>query len=262
MSCPTCDAQVFPLSINRKAMQFVAQFREKTDVEEADYAFHLKRLWPIIEVLASKDQRLGEWFLKGETEDEARLYRVYEAGATPTSAVLAVLREKYRGEEPLAKTIGMWNGQTVKKDGAALSLVVDTGHMPRDFELSVGEENAAVSRLGDFESVAQVVAAIADAYGAAYVTAGPRKYAAKQVFDDKPGVGWMLYLPKVVTAQQLPEARALIPVPEAGRKQTGTIIVSVTDAVFSVDNPEHVEVANRIEIRLVDQDLLPRYADV
>ena len=61
---------------------------------------------------------------------------------------------------------------------------------------------------------------------------------------------------------EVPEARALIPVPEAGRKQTGTIIVSVTDAVFSVDNPEHVEIANRIEIRLVDQDLLPRYADI
>ncbi|QBL87300.1 hypothetical protein EYA88_23285 [Burkholderia pseudomallei] len=83
----------------------------------------------------------------------------------------------------------------------------------------------------------------------------------KQVFDDKPGVGWMLYLPKVITQQQVPEARALIPVPAKG-KQTGTIIVSVTDAPFSVDNPEHVAIANRIEIRLVDQDLLPAYVDI
>ena len=72
----------------------------------------------------------------------------------------------------------------------------------------------------------------------------------------------MIYLPKVVTVQRVPEAHALIPVPEAGRKQTGTIIVSVTDGVFSVDNSEHVEAANRIEIRLVDQDLLPRYSDI
>ncbi|MFP2984959.1 Imm52 family immunity protein, partial [Burkholderia pseudomallei] len=43
---------------------------------------------------------------------------------------------------------------------------------------------------------------------------------------------------------------------------TGTIIVSVTDAPFSVDNPEHVAIANRIEIRLVDQDLLPAYVDI
>jgi len=243
-------------------MQFIAQFREKPDVEQSDYAFHLKRLWPIIEALASKDQRLGNWFLKGETEEEARLYPVYESNATPSTAVLAVLRERYRGEEQLAKTIGIWNGQTIKRDGAALSLGIDRSSMPCDFDLSVGEENVASSRLGNFDSVAHIVAAIVGAYGPAYVTVGPRKYAAKQVFDDKPGAGWMIYLPKVITAQQVPEARALIPVPQAGRKQTGTIIVSVTDAVFSVSNPEHLEVANRIEIRLVDQDLLPRYSDI
>lgn len=36
----------------------------------------------------------------------------------------------------------------------------------------------------------------------------------------------------------------------------------VTDAVFSVEKPEHVESANRIEIRLAGQDLLPRYSDI
>ncbi|AOJ14122.1 hypothetical protein WJ02_11360 [Burkholderia vietnamiensis] len=72
----------------------------------------------------------------------------------------------------------------------------------------------------------------------------------------------MLYLPQVITQQQVPEARALIPVPEAGKNQTGTIIVSVIDAPFSIDNPEHVEAANRIEIRLVDQDLLPTYSNI
>jgi hypothetical protein len=42
----------------------------------------------------------------------------------------------------------------------------------------------------------------------------------------------------------------------------GTVIVSVADDVFSIDNPEHVEIANRIEIRLADQDLLPTYTSV
>lgn len=72
----------------------------------------------------------------------------------------------------------------------------------------------------------------------------------------------MLYLPQVITAEQVPEAQALIPLPVGGKKQTGTIIVSVADEVFSLDNPRHVELANQIEIRLVDQDLLPRYADL
>lgn len=242
-------------------MQFIAQYRESANVAHSDYAHQLTRLWPVIDSLAAKDARLAEWFLQGNSEEEARLYSVYEAPGTPSTAVLAVLTEQYRDEESLAKTIGIWNGQSAKKDGASLSLGFDTSSMPCDFDLSVGEESATSSRLGNFESIGQVVAAVAIAYAPAYVTAAPRKYISKQVFDDKPGVGWMLYLPHVITQQQVPEARALIPVPAEG-KQAGTIIVSVTDAPFSIDNPEHVEIANRIEIRLVDQDLLPAYSSI
>lgn len=86
------------------------------------------------------------------------------------------------------------------------------------------------------------------------------------VFKDRPGVGWMLYLPQVLTVQQVPEARALVPVmgkdAKGKDKQLGTIIVSVTDEPFSDENPEHVKIANAIEIRLVDQDLLPLFTDL
>jgi hypothetical protein len=34
------------------------------------------------------------------------------------------------------------------------------------------------------------------------------------------------------------------------------------DEAFSVDNKEHVKIANAIEVRLVDQDLMPLYADL
>lgn len=38
--------------------------------------------------------------------------------------------------------------------------------------------------------------------------------------------------------------------------------MNIADEVFSADNLEHIEIASRTEIRLVDQDLLPRYADI
>ena len=76
----------------------------------------------------------------------------------------------------------------------------------------------------------------------------------------------MLYLPRTLTAREVPEARALLSVMQNDEKgkerQIGTIIVSVTDAPFSDENPDHVKIANAIEVRLVDQDLLPRYADL
>ncbi|MEX3808712.1 hypothetical protein AB3X96_00365 [Paraburkholderia sp. BR13439] len=90
---------------------------------------------------------------------------------------------------------------------------------------------------------------------------GPRRYFEKQVFDDRLGVSWMLYLPHVLTQAQVPEARELMPVMRDG-KQQGKIVVSVTDEVFDVHNREHVKAANDIEIRLADQDLLPRFVDL
>lgn len=119
------------------------------------------------------------------------------------------------------------------------------------------------SRLGDHCSVAQVLAKVADVYESLYITYGPRKYVAKKVFQDRLGVSWMLYLPRVLTVAEVPEARALIPVESmSDGRRPGTIIVSVTDGVFDVNNPEHVKVANAIEIRLADQDLLPRFVDL
>ena len=82
-----------------------------------------------------------------------------------------------------------------------------------------------------------------------------------QVFDHRPGASWMVYLPHVLTLAEVPEARDLIPVMRDGNQQ-GTIIVSMTDDVFDVSNRDHVKAANDIEIRLADQDLLPRFIDL
>jgi hypothetical protein len=68
-------------------------------------------------------------------------------------------------------------------------------------------------------------------------------------------------LPHALTPAEVPEARALVPVFREG-KQQGTIIVSVIDEVFDASNSEHVKIANDIEIRLADQDLLPRFVDL
>lgn len=66
---------------------------------------------------------------------------------------------------------------------------------------------------------------------------------------------------KTLTVQHAPDAGALIPVMEA-KKHIGTIVVSVTDVPFSDTEPEHARIANQIEGRRIDQDLLPHVADL
>ena len=110
--------------------------------------------------------------------------------------------------------------------------------------------------------VADVVSEAARIWSASSVQVGPFKYfSQQQIFEKRPGAGWMLYLPRVLTSLQVPEAASLIPVMD-GELQKGTIVVSVVDEPFSAAKEEHVAVANAIELRLVDQDLLPLYAEL
>ncbi|MBU9168234.1 immunity 52 family protein [Burkholderia gladioli] len=235
-------------------MNIIASFRDPSLLAD-DFAGMLARISPIAAKLATYDAslRAENWRLKGDTLEEAMLYQVYDANGEATPAALAVLREAFRGEHAFTYA-ALWDGNRDASKGASISCHIADKTIPD--RLSITIRGPAWQ---DYRAVADLVAKIVEVFGPLLVDVSDEKYGLKQVFDDKPGVGWMLYLPHRITTQQVPEARALIPIPSAGRKQTGTIIVSVVDEAFSADNPEHVEIANRIEIRLVDHDLLPTY---
>jgi hypothetical protein len=219
--------------------------------EMQQFSQHLQRLSP----------NLTDWLLAGDTKHEALLYEVFKDGE-PTTSAKAVVDTRLKGKvDP--RSIVIWNGkdghegaslQFIGRPKAHLSLVTFDGY-PKSFS-------------SDWRKVAEVLAAGVTIWSPNYITVESNGYYERKTFKDRPGVGWMLYLPRVLTVQQVPEARALVPVMNEGdgKKlkpvQLGTIIVSVTDEPFSDENPEHVKIANAIEIRLVDQDLLPRYADL
>ena len=237
-------------------MEINSQFRDIT-LAPTDFTVVLTRLGKVIDAMAEKNIELGKnrWCLKGDSQEEAALYPAFD-GDGPSSAALAVLKEQFRNSKDQT-FVSIWDGNDTSVDGASM-----TCHVGPQGELN----SVAVGMLGEHglgtDTIVNIVEQVAQQFHPAYAEVSPPEYFEKRVFDDKPGVGWMLYLPTVVTIQQVPEARAILKVRDVTGKQIGTIIVSVTDAVFSIDNPEHVEVANRIEIRLVDLDLLPRYADL
>ncbi|MES2741887.1 MAG: immunity 52 family protein [Pseudomonadota bacterium] len=198
---------------------------------------------------------LSDWLLKGNTKAEAFLYEAF-GPAGPTNAAITALTEALRHDiDP--RIVSMWNGRE-GSEGASLQYV---GRLaPEKSMVVLRAKPGAFGK--DWKLIASLLYKSAELWRPTMVTIDAAGYVDKKVFRDRPGVGWMLYLPRVLTVQQVPEARALLPVLGAGNKQIGTIIVSVIDAPFSDENPDHVKIANAIEIRLVDQDLLPRYADL
>lgn len=238
-----------------------AEFRDAT-LGLTDFETVLARLGRIAGAIALRGGiAKSEWHLKGYTAKEAKLYPAFD-GDAPSAAALAVIREEFRGVTDVT-SLGIWAHREGTEIGGSMRCQILPQGESSSVDVSLTNRAEITNgELINYDDFVYYVSLIATEFDPIIAEIWPPEYFEKRVFDDKLGVGWMLYLPKIITVQQVPEARALIPVPAAGRGQTGTIIVSVTDAVFSADNPEHVEVANRIEIRLVDLDLLPAYADI
>lgn len=219
----------------------------------------LEALQPYARWLGNRDPKLKRWWLGGDTLEEAHQYEVFVDAANGHLAAQAVLDTQFKNNP--APVVFIWNGEDERDIGASLVMSVRDGPYPSSIDFSPSGPIAG-SRLGDYKQTAEFVAMLAsDANAECCFVYNSSGYFPKMTFKDRPGVGWMLYLPRVFTAQDLPEARALIPVMKE-KQQLGTIIVSVTDGVFDYRNPEHLKIAQAIETRLVSNDWLPTWAQM
>lgn len=217
----------------------------------------LDELFRFARVLSEFSPLLKEWYLTSDTNvADALRYKAFDANG-PTSAALAVVHTESKKVHDL-RSVSVWNGSQNAANGAVLSSRCNVIGRPDALKFGLKLQPEVL----DWKTGAQWMQAALAIWPALFSSFGPFWYGEKKVFKDRPGVSWMLYIPKILTMQQVPEARALVPVMGADKRQIGTIIVSVTDETFSIENPAHLKVANDIEIRLVDHDLLPRYADL
>ncbi|WP_321813898.1 MULTISPECIES: immunity 52 family protein [unclassified Paraburkholderia] len=204
-------------------------------------------VWRFAQSLERVGLEMNQWFVMGDPN----------ATAFTNAGPSDFLVDSLSGEPDLSSSrTYIWNGRE-GKGGAGFGATYDLKWLSKfDFRAD------GFDCLRSYESVINLVDGALRIWPGLVVQVGPYAYSTREkVFPDRPGVGWMLYLPRALTPAQVPEAHALVPVIRDGQQQ-GTIIVSVKDEVFDVSNREHVKTANDIEIRLADQDLLPRYSDL
>jgi hypothetical protein len=208
--------------------------------------------------LAEQDGNLRpqNWLLAtGDMEGSFR-YPAFD-GEKASSALIAVYRERYRGEPASScRHVTLWNGEMEAGRGASIAYQFNHADgAPEIISLSVQDMSVwAVA------TVAETIEKVVQLFAPKVLFVQPARY--RPVFRDKPGVGWMLYLPLQLSTRQVPEAARLEPVHDAAGQLMGTIIISVADTIFDIDNPAHVRLAHDIEVRLTDQNLLPRYPDL
>lgn len=232
-----------------------ALFHPPNDTKLLDPAQALNSLEGVARFLAAQHPDFKDWLLQGESLEEASRFSVFSSGMNGRDAALAILHQQFKS----APVVGLWNGLDDVGKGATMTLSVSTGPYASEMKLHFGER-CKECRLGDHQQVAATLALLAQIYKpvCAYVCE-PSTY--KLVYDDRVGVGWMIYLPLKLTSKDVPEARAVVPV-QLDDGGEGTILVSVTDAVFDEKNTEHTDVAHAIETRLVDFALLPSFVQL
>src|SRR6218665_2046466 len=102
------------------------------------------------------------------------------------------------------RCISIWNS----KEGHEGSSIQFVGRPPD--KLSVVQFfGRPKSFSSDWQAIASVIETCVRIWSPQYITIESNGYYDHRPFKDRPGVGWMLYLPRILTVQQVPEARAL-----------------------------------------------------
>nr|WP_297354506.1 Imm52 family immunity protein [uncultured Caldimonas sp.] len=209
-------------------------------------------LWRVAKELEAIGLPLDQWFPPAETEAASLLNRAFDANG-PTTAAIALAKALQTNE---LDSYGAWNGSD-GADAAMFKLAVASNFklFPTRFELSAKK---AVAAFDSYENVLRILRLVLELWSPVLAEVKPYRYTQHRAFPDKPGVGWMVYLPFAIKRDQVPEAAEVIPILGDDKKQKGAIVVS-TRETFDVQNKAHIKLANDLEIRLVDQDLLPSY---
>jgi Immunity protein 52 len=216
---------------------------------------HIERLYPIFQKLKAIDSLAKDFLLCRATDEESLMYLVFESDGSLTKAAEAVLETEYKNETIRGADWQNNEEKNYKKWVSGGYQFSNSKYQPNSFDI----EYNSTHRFKSTQELLSMLELIAQILRPNVISI--RSFESKNVFPDRHGVNWMIYLPKVFTAQQIPEARALVPVMSNDKKpvRLGTIVVSVLDELFSDENPAHVKIAHDIEIRMVDQDLLPTF---
>lgn len=212
-------------------------------------------LWKFAKELGNVGLGLDKWYAAAPTEKESLAHKAFNS-AGPTGEAIRLAHSNNRGE-PDFPSVGVWNG--IEDNGGAVlkSSLILNGICSVEFN-----SDGILEHRG-YNVVADMVEQAIKLWPATCVKVGPFNYYLDemQVFPERPGVGWMLYLPHEIAHNQVPEAQMLRYVTDVNGHK-GTIVISEIDGIFDADNPAHVHTANKIEIRLADRGLLPKYADL
>ncbi|ENR5392282.1 Imm52 family immunity protein [Providencia rettgeri] len=188
------------------------------------------------------NEKEDSWYLTGDTLEDALKKKAFNQN-TPTNLLKDIpyfdCMESIWANESKALNIKYTSSGLIYN----LEFTID--------DINYIKKNAVIVAINYYFSAYKIVCMRIDTNG--------YRYNKKNVFPDRLPVGWMLYLNKKITQQQLPMAAELIDI--ENEKNNGTLIIS-TDHVFDGSDKDDIRKANEIEIQLTALGLLPLVKEI
>ena len=192
------------------------------------------------------------WFSSGYSPKEALKHKIIDRGVIDHKEV-ELLIKKLCKTPPIFVT-SIWNGS----GGIRIQnyLCRSTDNFLITYSLEIENEMGLTIKI---KNLLQKILNNKDNIAVMFVHTNQYHLNEKNVFPDRLPVGWMLYLNKKITQEQVPMATELIHI--ENEKNNGTLIIS-TDHVFDGSDKADIKKANEIEIQLTALGLLPLYTEI
>ncbi len=195
-----------------------------------------------------------DWYLCATSKKKASIYKMFDKDGV-TEIGLKKMTQLYNKEKDYF-SLAIWDKKTeqgsllyiLSEEGSGQSFKVHINIVFRSLEITL-------------DDVQKFCLALSEHFDDAYITVNNNYSNYKMAFPDRLSAAWMIYLPKVqLSHNMVPQAFDVISPTDHEGHAAGSLVVTVPH-FFDDRNTDDIKAVRRVDIKLRELGLLPRYAD-
>ena len=195
-----------------------------------------------------------DWYLCATSKKKASIYKMFDKDGV-TEIGLKKMTQRYNKEKDYFG-LPIWDKET---EQASLLYTLSEGSFGQSFKVYVIIDFRSLEITLD--DAQKFCLALSEHFDDAYITVNNNYSNYKMAFPDRLSAAWMIYLPKVQLSHNIvPQAFDVISPTDHEGHAAGSLVVTVPH-FFDNRNTDDIKAVRRVDIKLHELGLLPRYAD-
>ena len=195
-----------------------------------------------------------DWYLCATSKKEASIYKMFDKDGV-TEIGLKKMTQRYNKEKDCF-SLAIWDKKT--EQGSLVYMLSDEGSgQSFNVRIIITFRSLEIT----LDDAQKFCLALSEHFDDAYITVNNNYSEDKMVFPDRLSAAWMIYLPKVQLSHNIvPQAFDVISPTDHEGHAAGSLVVTVPH-FFDNRNTDDIKAVRRVDIKLHELGLLPRYAD-